>query len=186
MTNENDLPVIGVIHAGAVQATRVTNNKKIGVIGTKGTVSSGIYPKFIKDMNKDIEVTQKACPLLCPLVEEGLMHDNVTDEIISRYVSELKSKYIDTLVLGCTHYPLLKPAIAKIMGESVNLVDPAYETALELSKLLDRYNIRKKNAGIKAEYDFYVSDQTESFQDFASMILPSEVKNTKKINIEEY
>jgi len=100
--------------------------------------------------------------------------------------SELKSKYIDTLVLGCTHYPLLKPAIAKIMGESVNLVDPAYETALELSKLLDRYNIRKKDAGIKAEYDFYVSDQTESFQDFASMILPSEVKNTKKINIEEY
>ena len=158
---------------------------RIGVIGTKGTVSSGIYPKFIKDIDKGIEVTQKACPLLCPLVEEGLMHDNVTDEIISRYVSELKSKYIDTLVLGCTHYPLLKPAIAKIMGQSVNLVDPAYETALELSKLLDRYGI-KKDSNINAEYNFYVSDLAESFQDFASMILPNEVKNTKKINIEEY
>lgn len=185
LVDENDLPIIGVIHAGAVQATRVTNNKRIGVIGTKGTVSSGIYPKFIKNIDKEIEVTQKACPLLCPLVEEGLMHDNVTDEIISRYVTELKSKYIDTLVLGCTHYPLLKPAIAKIMGESVNLVDPAYETALELSKLLDRYNIKKNNK-TNAEYEFYVSDLAESFQDFASMILPNEVKNTKKINIEEY
>ena len=186
LAEEIDIPIIGVIHAGAMVAARVSNNKRVGVIGTQGTVSSNIYPKLIEIMDKDIDVVQKACPLLCPLVEAGLIHDSVTEEIISRYVTELKARHIDTLVLGCTHYPLLKPAIAKIMGDRVKLVDPAYETALELASLLEEQGLRVKDKEHKASYGFYVSDLAEAFTDFASSILPTRIMHAEKIDIEDY
>lgn len=184
---ELDIPIIGVIHAGAKVASMTTENGRIGIIGTQATVSSNIYKDVICSMNKDAKVIQKACPLLCPLVEEGLLHDSVTDEIISRYVSSLKEKYIDTLVLGCTHYPLLRSAIGKIMGENVTLVNPAYETAIELSNLLKEKNLINDSISSQDEqYKFYVSDMADRFTDFACAILPNQVKNTRIINIEEY
>lgn len=187
--DEFDLPIVGVIKAGALTAVRATRNGKIGVIGTEGTIGSGIYTEVMKKLNPDIQVTGKACPLFVPLVEEGLLHDSVTDEIASRYLSELKGKFIDTLVLGCTHYPLLRSTVGRIMGGDVTLVNPAYETALELKALLaDNHLACDLDAaeGDPEKYRFYVSDLADKFAAFATSILPKQVKETKKIEIEEY
>ena len=112
----------------------------------------------------------------------------MTDEIASRYLSVLKEKYIDTLVMGCTHYPLLRSTLRRLMGEDVTLVNPAYETAIELRGLLAEKGLsRDPSAPFAGEkHQFYVSDLAEKFTDFASSILPQDVKETKKINIEEY
>ena len=184
---EMDIPVIGVVNAGARTAVNATRNGKIGVIGTEGTISSGIYTNVMQRMKPDIEVTGKSCPLFVPLVEEGLLHDSVTDEIASRYLSVLKGRYIDTLILGCTHYPLLRSTLGRLMGSEVTLVNPAYETAIELKKLLKEQNMDCDPDTMTGEkYEFYVSDLAEKFTAFATSILPNEVKETKKINIEEY
>lgn len=183
-----DIPIIGVINAGARTAVGATHNGKIGVIGTEGTIGSGIYTEVMKKLRPGIEVVGKPCPLFVPLVEEGLLHDSVTDEIASRYLSVLKGKYIDTLVLGCTHYPLLRSTMRRLMGEDVTLVNPAYETAIELKCLLKERGLDyDPSAPAEGEkYQFYVSDLAEKFTDFATSILPNEVKETRKINIEEY
>jgi glutamate racemase len=188
VSKETDIPVIGVINAGARTAVKATRNGKIGVIGTEATVNTGIYTEVMKKLRPDIEVTGKSCPLFVPLVEEGLLHDSVTDEIASRYLAELKGKYIDTLVLGCTHYPLLRSTMRRLMGDAVTLVNPAYETAIELKELLAEKNLlRDPTAELDGEkYQFYVSDLAEKFTNFATSILPNEVKETKKINIEEF
>jgi glutamate racemase len=188
VSKETDIPVIGVINAGARTAVKATRNGKIGVIGTEATVNTGIYTEVMKKLCPDIEVTGKSCPLFVPLVEEGLLHDSVTDEIASRYLAELKGKYIDTLVLGCTHYPLLRSTMRRLMGDAVTLVNPAYETAIELKELLAEKNLlRDPTAELDGEkYQFYVSDLAEKFTNFATSILPNEVKETKKINIEEF
>ena len=185
---ESDIPIIGVINAGARTAVEATRNGRIGVIGTEATVGSGIYTEVMKKMKPDIQVFGKSCPLFCPLVEEGWLHDPVTDEIASRYLSVLKEKYIDTLVMGCTHYPLLRSTLRRLMGEDVTLVNPAYETAIELRGLLAEKGLsRDPSAPFAGEkHQFYVSDLAEKFTDFASSILPQDVKETKKINIEEY
>ena len=136
LEKEIDIPVIGVIKPGAKVAAEETKNGKIGVIGTEGTIGSGIYTDYIRKLRPDAEVIGKACPLFVPLVEEGLWQDPVTDEIAMRYLSGLIDSGIDTLVLGCTHYPLIRSTVGKIMGEGVRLVNPAYETARELKEIL--------------------------------------------------
>lgn len=185
--NEFDTPIIGVIRAGARTAVQATRNGKIGVIGTEATISSGIYTDVMKSMRPDIEVTGKSCPLFVPLVEEGLLHDSVTDEIASRYLSVLKGRFIDTLVLGCTHYPLIRSTLGRLMGEEVTMVNPAYETAIELKRLLEERDLTNQESTWEGEkYQFYVSDLAEKFTAFATSILPDEVKETRKIAIEEY
>ena len=189
IARESSIPVIGVIYAGSVTAVTASRSGRIGIIGTQATVSSGIYPNVIRNISPEILVFQKACPLFVPLVEAGLLHDSVTDEIASRYLQELKGKYIDTLVLGCTHYPLIRSTIQRIMGDEVTLVNPAYETALELRQILEReklLNPGTESAQDGDKYQFYVSDLAESFRDFASSILPAEAKNAQTIEIEEY
>lgn len=186
---DEDIPVIGVINAGARAAVSATRNGKIGVIGTEGTIKSGTYGAVLREMKPGVEAFGRACPLFVPLVEEGLFHDSVTDEIASRYLSSLKEKYIDTLVLGCTHYPLLRSTVGKIMGDSVTLVNPAYETAVQLRTLLasmEMGNDEGKALPLEEKYQFFVSDLAEKFTDFATAILPDEVKNTVQIDIEEY
>ncbi len=185
---ESDIPVIGVIHAGAQTAVEATKNGRIGVIGTEATINSSIYTEEIKAMRPDIEVIGKACPLFVPLVEEGLRHDTVTDIVASRYLSELKGRYVDTLVMGCTHYPLIRSTIGRIMGDDVKLVNPAYETARELSELLTENDLtRESGAAVDGDqYRFYVSDLADKFTDFARSILPREVKRTEQIAIEDY
>ena len=185
--HEFPLPVIGVIRAGAEVAACETRNKKVGVIGTEGTIGSGIHEEFLHSLDPEIQVFGKACPLFCPLVEEGWTHDPLTREIAARYLKDLQDRGIDTLILGCTHYPLLRSTIGEIMGEAVRLVNPAYETALELKRLLTKEDLLSQET--KQEefpYRFYVSDLAEKFKQFANSILPYDVEMTQKIDIEKY
>ena len=185
---EIDIPIIGVVKPGAVTATRVTRNGKIGVIATEGTINSQIYTHYIKELAKNTEVLGKACPLFVPLVEEGLLEDPVTDEIAQRYLSVLIDSGIDTLILGCTHYPLIRSTVGRVMGDSVTLVNPAYETAIELKSLLEKNHILqdKKPALGTNQYQFFVSDGAEKFQHFANTIFKYGILAVKQINIEEY
>lgn len=188
MENEIDIPIIGVVKPGAKVAAEATGNGRIGVIGTEGTIGSHIYSTYINDINPDIKVIGKACPLFVPLVEEGLWEDPVTDEVAARYLSGLIDSDIDTLILGCTHYPLIRSAVGRIMGEKVTLVNPAYETARELKALLERENIlneKKQELGTD-RYRFYVSDMADKFQTFANSILKYGILSAKTINIENY
>ena len=182
-----DIPVLGVIEAGARVAAEETKNKRVGVIGTVGTVGSGIHESYLKRLNPEITVIGKACPLFVPLVEEGWLHDPVTVEVASRYLQELKDEQVDTLILGCTHYPLIRSTIQEVMGEKVRLVNPAYETALELKSLLTKMDLLSTGEQ-QAEfpYRFYVSDLADEFKEFANSILPYDVTMTRKIDIEKY
>ena len=183
-----DIPIIGVIQAGAKSAAAATRNGKIGVIGTEGTIGSKIYSSYIHKINPDAKVTGKACPLFVPLVEEGLLEDPVTDEIASRYLTELMEIGIDTLILGCTHYPLIRQTIGRIIGKEVSLVNPAYETAMELKRVLDAQGIlnEKEPALGENRYQFYVSDAAEKFKRFANSIIKYGILSAKTIPIEEY
>ncbi len=186
---ELDIPVIGVIKAGARTAVSATRNKKIGIIATETTINSGVYTHVIEALSPGISVVGKACPLFVPLVEEGtFLKDPITEEIASRYLEGLKKEQIDTLILGCTHYPLIRSLIGRVMGAYVTLVNPAYETALELKALLFEEKLcRAEGSGLQEGlHTFYVSDATEKFQQFAESILPCSVRNTSQINIEEY
>lgn len=185
--DEFDIPIIGVIEPGARVAAEETKNRRVGVIGTVGTIDSGIHAAYLKKLNPEITVMGKACPLFVPLVEEGWLHDPVTMAVTARYLQEFKDRNVDTLILGCTHYPLIRSSIREFMGEEVRLVNPAYETALELKKLLRQKEL--VSTGKEQEdfpYRFYVSDLAEKFKAFASSILPFDVEMTKKIDIEKY
>lgn len=181
---EFDIPIIGVVKPGAKMAAKATRNGRIGVIGTVGTIESGIYSEFMSQTNPRVKVFGKACPLFVPLVEEGLVDDPVTYEMASRYTSVLLDKDIDTLVLGCTHYPLLRKTIRKVVGEDIVLVNPAYETAKSLAEVITHKGLRNDSSP-KIDHKFYVSDGAEKFRQFANTILPCEVMETKDINIEE-
>lgn len=184
---EMKIPIIGVVKPGAKVAAETTVNGKIGVIGTEGTIGSQIYTETIQQHNPDAVVLGKACPLFVPLVEEGWLKDPVTIEVARRYLEFFQKSDIDTLILGCTHYPLLRSTIRNIMGEKVNLVNPAYETAQGLKRLLAEHQLT--NDGLKATeapmYQFYVSDAAEKFKNFANSILPCEIEEARLIHIEE-
>ncbi|MDC7291633.1 glutamate racemase [Blautia schinkii] len=185
--DELDIPIIGVIEPGARVAAEETKNKRVGIIGTIGTVDSGIHADYLKMLDPQITVIAKACPLFVPLVEEGWLHDSVTLEVAGRYLKEFKDEEVDTLILGCTHYPLLRSTIRTVMGEDVRLVNPAYETALELLRLLKEKDLLSTGTGQEEfPYRFYVSDLADKFKDFANSILPYDVEMTQKINIEKY
>lgn len=188
LEKEVDIPMIGVVKPGARAALAATKNKKIGVVATEATIHSGIYSRYIEKNDKDVRVLGKACPLFVPLVEEGLWEDPVTDEIARRYLTELIDSGIDTLILGCTHYPMLRSTVAKIMGESVTLVNPAYETARELKRLLEEKDLESEHRpGLGTElYRFFVSDAADKFQRFANSILTYGILSAKVINIDEY
>ena len=190
LEKEVNIPIIGVVKPGAKVAAEATKNGKIGVIATEGTISSGIYSSYIKEIKKDAKVIGKACPLFVPLVEEGLWEDPVTDEIARRYLTEFtqQDKDIDTLILGCTHYPLIRSTLSRIAGENVTLVNPAYETARELKELLSEKDLlNDKELGLgDNRYQFYVSDKADKFQNFANSIIKYGILSAKVVNIEEY
>lgn len=185
---EIDIPILGVLRPGAKVAAETTKNKRVGVIATESTIRSGMYGRYIKAHDPEITVYGKACPLFVPLVEEGWLKDPVTEEVARRYLKELLEKDIDSLILGCTHYPLIRSLMRKIVGDKVQLVNPAYETALELGRLLTREGLVNDGGADCAgeKYQFFVSDAAEKFAEFANSILPYDVKKTRKINIEEY
>lgn len=188
LEKEIDIPIIGVVKPGAKVAADVTKNGKVGVIATSATIGSEIYTTYIKQIKPKVSVTGKACPLFVPLVEEGLLEDPVTDEIASRYLLELIDIDIDTLILGCTHYPLIRNTIQKVVGDKVTLVNPAYETARELKQLLEEKGLlqdKKPDLG-ENRYQFFVSDGAEKFKTFANSILKYGILSAKTIHIEDY
>lgn len=188
LREEIDIPIIGVVKPGSKVAAEVTENKKVGIIGTEATVKSGVYTKFIQQYQPEIEVLAKACPLFVPLVEERFVDNRIAREAIDYYLHELKQSGIDTLILGCTHYPLLYNPIKEYMGETIRLVNPAYETALELKQLLKEENLenRQQGAGNIPIYEFYSSDAPVRFKSFANAVLPYSVDWIEHINIEEF
>ena len=185
--DEFDIPIIGVVEPGARAALEVTVNKKIGVIGTEATVRSSMYEKIIQGIDSEVSVVAKACPLFVPLVEEGFKKHQVTDEIIDYYLASLKKSDIDALILGCTHYPLLRSKIREYVGEKITLVNPAYETAMDLKRILKEMDMENPDIeGDHGSYSFYVSDAADKFKQFANSILRYDIETTKQINIEEY
>lgn len=179
------VPILGVVKPGAKAAAEATKNGKIGVIATEATIRSGIYHEFLKKTDPQVTVYGKACPLFVPLVEEGWVeNDEITEAVARRYLQELCNVGIDSLVLGCTHYPMLRPVIQKIVGDGVCLVNPAVETARELKYLLEEEHLLcEKNA---PEHEFYVSDGAERFRQFAASILPAGVLRPENLRVETF
>lgn len=182
---ETEFPVIGVIVPGARAAVQATRNGIIGVAGTEATIQSETYTKVIREMNPKAVVIGKPCPLFVPLVEEGFAKHRITEEVIDIYLSDMRRTDIDTMILGCTHYPLLRSKIMAYFGEKVHIVNPAYETAMDLKKILIDGEIQNQS-GEAVSYEFYVSDAAEKFTRLANTILSYDVAATKLVNIEEY
>jgi glutamate racemase len=152
-----------VVVPGVEEAVRATKNKKIGIIGTAGTVRSGAYEKLILEKDSEMQVFTKACPLFVPLAEEGWTDNEVSRQAAKRYLDELVEKGIDSLVLGCTHYPLLKRCIGTTVGDDIKLVDPAKATAIRVMNFLgERNQLNQEEAEGKKQ--FYLSDSTDMFQ----------------------
>ena len=185
LRSENDIPVIGVIEPGARGAVAATENGRIGVIATSGTIKSGQYPKHILEIDPSLEVFPLACPRFVPLIEAGRTHEPETAAIVHEYISQLTARDIDTLVLGCTHYPLLRDLIGAEAGDRVTLVDPARETAAELAATLDAMDGRA-SADVIPVHEYYVSGDPVFFRKFAEKVLPCAVPEAVKTDIEKY
>ncbi len=177
--NHFRVPIVGVIGPGAREAVYATKNKRIGVIGTKGTIKSSAYENEIKKLDPKIKVVAAACPLFVPFAEEGWLDSDVLLTVAKRYLNPLKEAGIDTLILGCTHYPLLKTVIKKVMGRNVTLIDSAKQVAVEVNKILAEEGIA--NSKGKGRSDFFVSDNPEWFKGLAERFLGRPVKNVRKV-----
>ncbi|MDA8083948.1 MAG: glutamate racemase [Nitrospiraceae bacterium] len=176
-------PVIGVIEPGARAAASATRNKRIGVIGTDATVRSNAYPVAIRSIDASIEVFSLACPLFVPLVEEGWTEGPVAELTAETYLKEIRQKDIDTLVLGCTHYPLLKDILSKIMGPGVRLIDSAVETAAAIQDTLEAQSLLRESTD-QAGRQFYVTDSTEKFVRVGERFLGRQIDFIRKIELE--
>ena len=176
------MPVIGVIEPGARAAVRATRNKNVGVIGTEATVNSGAYARIIRAIDASIRVFSLPCPLFVPLAEEGLTDDAIATMVAERYLKNLKEKGIDTLVLGCTHYPLLKDVIGKVMGEGITLIDSATETVSEIKETLVRNDI-KGSPSRQPLRKFYVTDAPEKFLKVGERFLGEKIAHIEKISV---
>jgi glutamate racemase len=179
-----NIPIIGVIEAGARTASYSTKNKIVGVIGTEGTVNSKAYDKEIKKIDNEIKIVSKACPLFVPIIEEGWADTEVAHLTAKEYLKELLEQDIDSLVLGCTHYPILKKTIGDIVGEKIKLVNPAKETAKDLSIILEQQNILRDNTD--ATYEYYVSDIPEKFISIGQQFIKRDMDDVEKIDIQKY
>jgi glutamate racemase len=168
------VPVIGVIVPGAQAAVAATRRGNIGVIGTRATISSRAYERAIHALDPDVRVIANACPLLVPLIEEAWLDDPVTDQIIRRYLEKLVREEIDTLVLGCTHYPLLRDAIKKFVGPEIQLVDSAHNCALAVRELLKREKLAAPKHHL-GRLQVALTDASEGFLRVAERALSLEV-----------
>lgn len=166
LTRKFPVPVIGVIEPGARAALQATRNRHVGVIGTRATISSGAYEKALRASDNNVRVSSRACPLLVPLIEEGLLDDDVTDQVIARYLQPLVADAIDTLVLGCTHYPLLSVAIGRLLGRAITLVDSAANCAIAVQETLDRDSLRSP-ATKRGELHVALTDAADNFLNVA-------------------
>lgn len=174
LRREYDMPIVGVIEPGARAAAGATKTKRVGVIGTAGTIKSRAYEKEIIKLVPDAQVTAQACALFVPLVEEGWTDAEPTRAIARNYLAPLVSAEIDTLVLGCTHYPLMKTVIGNVVGREVRLIDSAYETARETAELLKANGLETTSPN-EARYRFIASDAPDTFLALGERFLGSAI-----------
>ncbi|MBI2094925.1 MAG: glutamate racemase [Candidatus Omnitrophica bacterium] len=187
------IPIIGVIEPGAKRALETTKNGRVGVIGTKATIHSGSYEACLKQLDPSVKVFSGACPLFVPLVEEGWLDGPVVSKVAHVYLDQLKSFKIDTLILGCTHYPLLAETIQKTIGPRVRLVNSAEETARQTRVMLDRLGLsdRRKDQQVELQKmrrrkdqqstTFYVSDEPEQFRMLGERFLGQSIQSVAKV-----
>ena len=179
------IPIIGVVIPGAQAAVELTCNNKIGVIGTIATINSNSYTIQIEKQLKDVTVFAQPCPLLVPLVEEGWLDDDVTIRTLKKYLPEMISEKVDTLILGCTHYPLLENTIQKLMGNNVKLIDSGKETAKAVKHVLIENNILNGSEKIGPD-KFYVSDIPMKFEEIGSRFLGKKLNNVERVDFERF
>ncbi|MDD4954511.1 MAG: glutamate racemase [Candidatus Omnitrophica bacterium] len=175
------VPLIGVIEAGARKAIKATKNKKIAVVGTRSTINSKSYENAILKNEKKAKIYSKACPLFVPLVEEGILEGETTRGVVEMYLKSLKSTGADVIILGCTHYPLLKKQIASYL-KGVYIVDSATEVALHAKEILAQNNILKLSKNKTGKREFYVSDEPKAFMGLARLFLKREIPLPKVVN----
>jgi len=175
LTRDFKQPFLGVTEPGVEAALEATGSGRIGVIGTKATVGSNAYPKAIARRCPKVKVIQQACPLFVPLAEEGWQADPVALEIAQRYLKPLKFARVDTLILGCTHYPLLKGVIAKVMGPKVRLIDSAQQVARRAKAILETPGTQPSCRGAGPTYRFFVTDEPRHFQTLSRRFLGKQV-----------
>ena len=172
------IPVIGVIEPGARAATRATRNGHVGVIGTSGTIKSGAYERALRAIEPSLRVTARACPLFVPLVEEGWVDHEATRLIAREYLLPLMRAHVDTVVLGCTHYPLLKSVIGDVLGADVTLIDSAEETARETASVLAQRCLTA-NADAEASHRFIASDDPLMFLQLGQRFLGDAIESVE-------
>jgi len=182
---ECPVPIVGVIKPVARAAAEATRNKKIGVIGTEGTIASGAYTEVLKSIDPELIVLGQPCPLFVSLAEEGYIDRPATKLIVADYLGRVKRAGVDTLVLGCTHYPLLKNLIAEEMGPEVQIIDSAASTAAEVKRLLVE-NGTYRGGDRKGSHRFYVSDTPEKFARVGALFLGREIGAVMQIDIARY
>ena len=173
--------IIGVIDPGIKCAQIETKNKQIGVLGTRATINSNIYYNRFKELDKEILVISKACPLFVPLVEEGFISGHIPLSVINYYLNEIKKTDIDTIILGCTHYPLLATAISEVLGSSIKLIDSSLATADRVKRILEDNNLlASRNL---SEINCYVTDYTKTFKKVVDRFFKSNINSIKKIDV---
>lgn len=179
-----DTPITGVVEPTAKMAVNATKNGKIGLLGTKGTINSGAYEKLIGELNQDIKVIPSPCSLFVPIVENGYANTEIARIAALDYLKPIIDEGADTIILGCTHYPLLEKTISGIMGDKITLINSGVPTAKHLLNYLEEHNMRSFG---EARHKYYVSDRTDGFTHLAELFLNSKIgDNILKINIEEY
>jgi glutamate racemase len=176
------IPVIGVIEPGAAAAAKATTKDRIGVIGTEATINSGAYQDLLRNIIHGATIIAQPCPLFVPLVEEGWTDGSITKEIIKKYLKTFKRRHVDTLVLGCTHYPLLKQLIGEYLGDETVLIDSAVETAKEARRVLGSGGILR-SGGKKGTRSFFVTDSPDRFRDVGEMFLGETIQDINLIDI---
>ncbi|MFH1007822.1 MAG: glutamate racemase [Candidatus Latescibacterota bacterium] len=179
-----DLPLIGVIRPGATAAVRRTKSRKVGVIGTVGTIASGAYQRALRDLGGKVEIHVQSCPLFVPLAEEGWEDKEATFLVAQEYLRPLVDAGVDVLVLGCTHYPLLKRTIGRVMGPGVGLTDSAEETAREITSVLRESNLLNLSDA-EPLHEFYVSDLPAQFRKMGERFLGRSLERVFRIALDE-
>jgi len=174
------IPIIGVIEPGAKKAAKTSKNKRVGVIGTTGTIKSGAYQKSIRAYNPEIKVFTRACPLFVPLVEEGWTNNLIAKLTAAKYLVNLKKEGVDSIVLGCTHYPLLKKTIKNVLCGNISLIDSGEETAAKVAFILKKLNIENRSEK-KPERLYYVTDSIERFKTVGEKFLGTNIENVEKV-----
>jgi glutamate racemase len=184
LTARYEIPVIGVIEPGALAAVSSTLTGKVGVIGTEGTIASGAYKRAIRKLDRDIEVTETSCPLFVPLAEEGWTDREVTLVIAHEYLTPLRDSGVDVVVLGCTHYPILKSTIGKVFGPSVKLIDSAEETAKEVGERMEGLGLMR-GSETPPTHRFFVSDVPHRFREQAERFLGAPLGDVSVVTVDE-